>query len=96
MNDQLAPAGDAPGPSAIAERGELGDVVRRAVQKLPAEQREALAMRESEGLTFREIAGMLGVPLATAKSRVHYALVKLADELAPFRQELRNAANAAA
>ena len=90
MNDQLAPAGSMPGPSAIAERGELGAVVRRAVQKLPAEQREALAMRESEGLTFRQIGQALGVPTATVKSRVRYALTKLADELEPFRRELES------
>ena len=90
MDDQLATAGDVPGPSVIAERGELGEVVRRAVHKLPAEQREALAMRESEGLTFRQIGQALGVPTATVKSRVRYALMKLADELEPFRRELES------
>ena len=90
MSEKLAPAGNTPSPPVIAERGELGAVVRRAMDKLPAEQREALAMRESEGLTFRQIGQTLGVPTATVKSRVRYALMKLADELEPFRRELES------
>ena len=59
-----------------------------ALGTLPAAQREALALRESEGLTFRQIADLLKVPAATVKSRVRYALIKLADELKAFRPEL--------
>lgn len=90
MSEKLAPADNTPSPPVIAERGELGAVVRRAMDKLPVEQREALAMRESEGLTFRQIGQTLGVPTATVKSRVRYALMKLADELEPFRRELES------
>lgn len=68
-------------PAAAAARNELADAVARAMDLLPAEQREALALRESRGLKFAEIAAMLGVPVATVKSRVRYALGKLADEL---------------
>jgi len=81
---------DYPGPAAVAVRAELDAAVARAVQRLPAPQREALALRESEGLTFREIAQLLEVPVATVKSRVRYALMKLAEELEPFRQELES------
>jgi DNA-directed RNA polymerase specialized sigma24 family protein len=34
---------------------------------LPTEQREALALRESRGLKFGEIADLLGLPVATVK-----------------------------
>jgi RNA polymerase sigma-70 factor (ECF subfamily) len=74
-------------PLQAAARGELADAIDRALGNLPAEQREALALRESQGLTFPQIAGLLHVPAATVKSRVRYALLKLADELAPFRAE---------
>ena len=33
---------------------------------------------------------VLGIPTATAKSRVRYALLKLAEELKPFRRELES------
>jgi RNA polymerase sigma-70 factor (ECF subfamily) len=75
-------------PATAAVRAELAEAIRRAVGKLPAEQKEALGMRESRGLGFREIAELLGVPTATVKSRVRYALLKLADELEPFRGEI--------
>jgi len=75
-------------PHAAAGRNELREAIRRAVAHLPPEQGEALALRESEGLTFAQVAEVLGVPTGTAKSRVRYALLKLAEELAPFRREL--------
>lgn len=87
--DQPLPAMDSqPSPPVIAQRAELAAAVGQAVARLPAEQREALALRESEGLTFNQIGQLLGVPAATVKSRVRYALMKLADELKPFGREL--------
>ncbi len=73
-----------PSPPLNAHRAELAVAVAGAIDKLPAEQREALAMRESEGLTFSQIAEILEIPIATAKSRVRYALLKLAELLKPF------------
>ena len=74
-------------PPAQAERAELADALQKALAKLPAEQREALALRESDAMTFPQIAAMLSVPVATVKSRVRYALVKLADELKTYEAE---------
>jgi RNA polymerase sigma-70 factor (ECF subfamily) len=75
-------------PPARAARGEFMLAVSNAMGNLPPEQREVLAMRESQSLTFRQVADVLGIPLATAKSRARYALLKLADELRPFSGEL--------
>jgi len=77
-------------PAAVVQRSELAEAIERAVAALPAEQREALALRESEGLTFTQIGQMLGVPTATVKSRVRYALLKLARELKAFARELES------
>jgi len=90
MREELSMAASDPTPPVAAARAELGAAIGRAVEKLPSAQREALALRESEGLTFREIAELLEVPVATVKSRVRYALMKLAEELEPFRQELES------
>lgn len=79
-----------PTPPTVAQRAEFAAAVQRAVQTLPSEQREALALRESEGLTFRQIGELLDVPLETAKSRVRYALLKLADQLEVFAPEGRS------
>ena len=77
-----------PGPDRQTRRAEFAAAFTAALDHLPPEQREALALRESEGLSFAEAAEVLGVPVATVKSRVRYALLKLADLLAPHRQEL--------
>ena len=71
-------------PLGAAMRSELADAVSIAMRKLPGEQREALALRESGGLSFNEIGRLLDVSPNTVKSRVRYALLKLADELRPF------------
>jgi RNA polymerase sigma-70 factor, ECF subfamily len=78
------------GPEAAAVRGELAEAVARAIGRLPNDQREALALRENAGLSFAEAADVLGVPVGTAKSRVRYALARLAQELEPFRGELES------
>ena len=88
MIEDMQIRSNAPQPDTLAARGEAAAAVRAAVGRLPTEQREALALRESEGLTFRQIAETLDVPAATVKSRVRYALLKLADELKPYTREL--------
>lgn len=76
-----------PQPHAEATRAELADAVRAGIAKLPPEQSEALALREAGHLTFAQVGELLGVPASTVKSRVRYALLKLADELRAFRPE---------
>ncbi len=51
--------------------------IDRAVQQLPAEQREVLALRLSEGMAFREIGEVLRVSTNTAASRYRLALARL-------------------
>lgn len=49
------------------------DAVTRAYRVLSAAHRTAFVLRHYDGLTVPEIAEALGVPLGTAKSRLHYA-----------------------
>ncbi len=53
------------------QRGELHDVVQRALVKLPAEYREAVVLRDLEGRSYEEIAQILGIPAGTVRSRIH-------------------------
>jgi len=59
--------------------------VRRAVDALPAEQREVVRLQHFEGLTQDEIAARLNVPVGTVKSRLHRAHRRLALELGHLR-----------
>jgi RNA polymerase sigma-70 factor, ECF subfamily len=76
-----------PGPFALASGREFSVQMELAMASLPPDQREALAMREADGLSFTEIARLLELPVATVKSRVRYALTKLARELRAFAPE---------
>lgn len=55
--------------------------VRHAVEHLPDAQRRALELTYLRGRTYREVADELGVPEATAKSRLRLALQGIAESL---------------
>ena len=58
-------------------KDELRDLLNRALQTLPEEQRVVVVLKEYEGLKFREIAEVLDAPLNTVKSRLYYGLKAL-------------------
>jgi RNA polymerase sigma-70 factor (ECF subfamily) len=70
-------AADGPSPDAQADARERGELVRRALLKLPAHYRAVVALRHYEQLRFHEIAEVLGIPEGTAKSRMAEALTQL-------------------
>ena len=49
---------------------------------LPEEQSTAIVLKEYQGLTFQEIADLLGCPLSTVKTRLYQGLTVLRRELA--------------
>src|ERR1700730_5166630 len=53
------------------------DIIREALDNLPAEQRQAVELAYFGGYTHREIAEMVRVPLSTVKGRMRLALEKL-------------------
>ncbi len=57
------------------------DTVRRALVDLPADLREAVALRYYADLSLEQIAAAQGVPLGTVKSRLHTAMIRLRSAL---------------
>jgi RNA polymerase sigma-70 factor (ECF subfamily) len=53
--------------------------VREAIEKLPEFEREMLVLREWDGLKYREIADLLGIPIGTVMSRLYSARHRLAE-----------------
>jgi RNA polymerase sigma-70 factor (ECF subfamily) len=66
-----------PGPLEAAEGEENRRRVRAAVDGLPEFLRQVVVLAYYQGLKYREIADILGIPVGTVKSRLHTALVKL-------------------
>lgn len=58
------------------------DAVRRCLDQLPPEQREAFLLREESELGLADIAASIGVGMETVKSRVRYAIARLRQCLA--------------
>ena len=56
-------------------------VLIEALHGLSSEHREAVVMKEVDGLTYEEIGLILGVPAGTVKSRVHFGMMKLRESL---------------
>ncbi len=60
----------------LAEDDRL-EPMRRAIGKLPSDQRETLLLRWYDELDYEEIARILQIPVGTVRSRLHHALKKL-------------------
>ena len=66
----------------LVARQDLTEVVKRAMARLPEGQRTAIVLKEYHGLTFQEIADLVGCPLSTVKTRLYQGLTILRRELA--------------
>jgi RNA polymerase sigma-70 factor (ECF subfamily) len=62
-------------------------MVRGALEKLPVEFRELIVLRELEGLSYKEIAGVAGIPIGTVMSRLARARQQLKQSLINLRDE---------
>jgi RNA polymerase sigma-70 factor (ECF subfamily) len=66
----------------LVARKDITRAVERAMALLPDEQRTAIVLKEYHGLTFQEIADLVGCPLSTVKTRLYQGLTVLRRELA--------------
>jgi len=78
--------GGAEGPDARAARNETARLVREAIDELPVRYREVLALRELEGLSYDEVAQVLGISIGTVESRLHRARSRLKRKLENARE----------
>jgi RNA polymerase sigma factor (sigma-70 family) len=68
-------------PEAQAIQRQTVDRVRRALETLPTDFREVLVLREIEGLSYKEIAVIVAIPIGTVMSRLARARERLAGVL---------------
>lgn len=70
-------ADERPGPEALLAQRQTVDRVHQAVEELPVEFREVIVLRELEGLSYKEIAAIVGIPIGTVMSRLARARERL-------------------
>lgn len=75
--DHVESSGSGSDPWREVAAGMERDAVRRAIETLPPEQRQAVELAFFGGYSHREIAEMIRVPLSTVKGRMRLALEKL-------------------
>ena len=74
-------------PDIALERKELVLRVKKAVKSLPEKQRIALILREYDGLSYKEIAEVIGCSVASVQSRLQRAKATLKEKLAFYVKE---------
>ncbi len=74
-------------PDVQVHARQIGEVLASAIAELPAEQREALVLRDVEGMSAEEAAEVAGVEVGALKSRLHRARLALRHRLAGALQD---------
>src|SRR5881396_157691 len=69
-------------PATILEHSENAELIKEAMDELPAEFREILALRHQEGLSYKEIAEIAQIPPGTFMSRLARCRGKIKEYLA--------------
>jgi RNA polymerase sigma-70 factor (ECF subfamily) len=69
---------DGSNPEAEMIKAETVSRLRRALMQLPFDDREIITLQHFRGMSYDEIAALLGIPRGTVMSRLYYARKKLA------------------
>ena len=76
-------------PSCHVDEQTFRDALATALAELPPDQRAVVHLKLWEGLTFDEIATILGISANTAASRYRYGIDKLRERLRPLYEQIR-------
>jgi RNA polymerase sigma-70 factor (ECF subfamily) len=63
---------------------QIAQTVNQTLEELPEELRTAITLREIEGLSYEEIAGIMNCPIGTVRSRIFRAREAIAEKLRPL------------
>jgi RNA polymerase sigma-70 factor (ECF subfamily) len=77
-----------PSPHRVAEQSEASRFLRDGLQALSPELKEAIVLRDLEGMAYQEISELLGIPEGTVKSRINRGRLELAKLLTKRRAQL--------
>jgi RNA polymerase sigma-70 factor (ECF subfamily) len=71
-------------PESLLATKQIAETVNSAMDALPDELRTAITLREIEGLSYDEIAEIMGCPIGTVRSRIFRAREAIAEKLRPL------------
>ena len=72
------------GPDSILAAKEIAVVVNAAMDALPADLREAVMLREIEGMSYEDIAAAMDCPVGTVRSRIFRARESISQRVRPL------------
>ena len=71
-------------PENLLMSKQIANTVNEAMGQLPEELRTAIQLREIEGLSYEDIAGVMNCPIGTVRSRIFRAREAIAERLRPL------------
>jgi RNA polymerase sigma-70 factor (ECF subfamily) len=71
-------------PESLMQSRQVGETVNAAMDALPLELRNAIVLREIDGLSYEEIAEVMSCPIGTVRSRIFRAREAVAEKLRPL------------
>nr|WP_297351879.1 RNA polymerase sigma factor RpoE [uncultured Caldimonas sp.] len=71
-------------PEAVLASKEIAATVNSAIEALSEDLRQAITLREIEGLSYEEIAEVMNCPIGTVRSRIFRAREAIAERLRPL------------
>jgi RNA polymerase sigma-70 factor (ECF subfamily) len=66
---------------------EIGQAVNAALEALPDDLKQALTLREIDGLSYEEIADVMNCPLGTVRSRIFRAREAVSSKIKPMLEK---------
>jgi RNA polymerase sigma-70 factor (ECF subfamily) len=82
------PDSHSPNPEEIVLQSNSDGLVRKALEMLPSNSREVLILRELEGMSYKEIADITGMPIGTVMSSLSRARGRLRQVLTTLMNEV--------
>ena len=71
-------------PESTMMSSEIVASVNQTIEALPSELREAISLREMDGLSYEEISDLMNCPIGTVRSRIFRAREVIAEKLKPL------------
>lgn len=74
-------------PETVLAAQEIAAAVNAAMEALPEDLRQAVTLREIEGLSYDEIASVMGCPIGTVRSRIFRAREAISQRVKPLLEK---------